>query len=181
MRALRANSGSGLPTNSPLTLNGGVLESNGTTTFVRTIGFLANNVQWTNSGGGFSANGGTMTVNINGSGGTLTWGTQLKGLLMFGSATANNETDFINPVNLNGSNGTIQVTAGLGGDFALMSGGLSNSTGTAGLVKTGNGLLVLAGTNSYNGGTQISAGNVVSVPRLRLPAAVRSHSTHLAR
>ena len=46
---------------------------------------------------------------------------------MFGAATANAPTVFVNPINLNNStvfavNRTIQVTAGLGGDFAEMTG-----------------------------------------------------------
>jgi autotransporter-associated beta strand protein len=168
--ALRADPGVGLSSSSGLTLNGGVLESNGNLTFTASIGSSAGDVDWwTTGGGGFSANGGTMTVNLNGGAGAqVTWGTavtQIRGTLMFGSATANNETDFVNPVNLLSISGTavsrtVQVTAGLGGDFALISGGLSNSAGTAGLVKTGNGLLVLSGSNSYNGGTQVNAGNI---------------------
>jgi autotransporter-associated beta strand protein len=122
-----------------------------------------------------------LTVDLN-SGGTLTWGgstVNIRGTLLFGSATANNETNFVNPVNLNSSssgngtavNRTIQVTAGAGGDFALMSGGLSNSYGTATLVKTGNGLLVLSGSNSYNGGTQINAGNLVFSSATSVPGS----------
>ena len=174
--ALRANSGAGLPAGSNLTLNGGVLESNSSASFTRMIGPAAGEVQWSGSGGGFSANGGTLTVNLN-AGAALTWGgsaTQIAGTLMFGSSTANNETNFLNPINLNSSGGslncTVEVTAGLGGDFALMSGGLSNSAGTAGLVKTGNGLLELAGANSYNGGTQIDAGNVVFTSLAAIPS-----------
>ncbi len=169
--ALQANSGVGLPSTSNLFLNDGVLQSNGSSTFTRSIGPLGTQVQWSSLGGGFSANGGTATVNL-GNGITLTWGgstLDVRGTLMFGSASANNETNFENPVNLNSSssgNGTVvsrtvQVTAGTGGDFALMSGALSNSFGTATLVKTGNGLLLLSGPNTYNGGTQIDAGNLV--------------------
>jgi autotransporter-associated beta strand protein len=161
--AMRANSGAGLPSSSNLVLDGGVLESNGSASFTWSIGSGSSDVQWTSAGGGFSANGGTLTVNLGGSDGTINWGTsasQIRGTLMFGSATANNETDFVNPVNLKGVNRTIQVTAGLGGDFAEMSGVLSNSTGTAGLIKTGNGLLVLTGSNTYNGTTTISGGTL---------------------
>ena len=72
--ALRANSGAGLPSNSNLILNGGVLESNGTISFTRSFGTSGMGVQWTGLGGGFSANGGTLTVNIGGSGVTIDWG-----------------------------------------------------------------------------------------------------------
>ena len=52
-----------------------------------------------------------------------------------------------------------------------MSGALSNSYGTATLVKTGNGLLVLSGSNSYNGGTQIDAGNLVFNSAASIPGS----------
>jgi autotransporter-associated beta strand protein len=156
---------SGVP-NNLIVLNGGVLESNsGSASFIRPIGSASGDVEWASGGGGFSANGGLMSVNIGGQGTpqTLSWGnspTQLQGPLIFGSLTANNETDFLNPINLNGSNGTVQVNVGQGGDFAKLLGAVSNSTGTGGLVKTGNGLLVLAATNTYNGPTTIDAGTL---------------------
>lgn len=155
---------SGLP-NSLLILNGGVLESSVSTTFTRPIGSGSGDVEWAAGGGGFSANGGAMTVNLGGqpTPQTLTWGASggsLQGPLIFGSPTANNVTYFLNPINLNGSNGTIQVTAGLGGDFVKLVGAVGNSAGTAGLVKTGNGLLVLAATNTYNGPTTVDAGTL---------------------
>ena len=160
--ALRAVLGSGLPAASPVTLAGGVLESSGS--FTRSVSSSGTNtVQWTAAGGGFSANGGKLTVDLFGDGRTLTWSGSSGGLagpLMFGSATANNETDFINAINLDGVNQTIEVTAGQGGDFTKMIGALSNTTGTAGLIKTGNGLLVLAANNSYNGNTTITAGTL---------------------
>jgi fibronectin-binding autotransporter adhesin len=106
-----------------------------------------------------------MSVNIGGFGTpqTLTFGSsanQLHGPLIFGSLTANNETDFRNPINLNGTTGTVQVNVGQGGDFAELVGAVSNSVGTAGIVKTGNGLLVLAATNTYNGTTGLNAGTL---------------------
>ncbi len=162
--ALRANVGVGLPSGSVLVLDGGVLESNGSASFTSSLGSSLGDVEWTSNGGGFSANGGVMTVDLGGSGGTLNWGTsvgtKIVGTLMFGSPTANNETLFVNPINLRGATRTIQVTAGLGGDFAEMSGSLINSTGTAGLTETGNGLLLLAASNSYNGTTTISGGTL---------------------
>ena len=156
---------SGLP-NNLIVLNGGVLESNGVSAlFMRPIGSAAGDVEWAGGGGGFSANGGLMSVNIGGQATpqTLSYGnspSQLQGPLIFGSLTANNETDFLNPINLNGTTGTVQVNVGQGGDFAKLLGTVSNTSGTAGLVKTGNGLLVLADTNTYNGPTTIDAGTL---------------------
>ncbi len=163
--ALRIGANATVPSNL-LVLGGGVVESNGGGfSFTRQIGAAGNDVEWLAGGGGFSANGGLMSVNIGGSGTpqTLSFGnspSQLQGPLIFGSLTANNETDFLNPINLNGSNGTVQVNVGQGGDFAKLVGTVSNSTGTGGLVKTGNGLLVLAATNTYNGPTTIDAGTL---------------------
>ena len=105
-----------------------------------------------------------MTVNIGGAGlPTLTWGASggsLQGPLIFGSPTANNETIFDNPINLNGGNGTVQVNSGQGGDFAELFGAVSNTGAPAGLVKTGNGRLILAATNTYNGATIVDAGTL---------------------
>ena len=161
--ALRAASGGGLPSGSNLTLNGGVLESSGS--FTRSVNATSTTVQWSNLGGGFAANGGPLTVNLGGSGATITWSsaplaTQIHGTLMFGSATANNETVFVNPINLNGANRTVQVATGLGGDFAEMTGVLSDTSGVAGLAKTGNGLLVLTASNTYQGPTTVSGGTL---------------------
>ena len=59
--ALRAVSGTGLPTNSLLSLNGGVLEGSGVGSFTRNIANSPGNVFWTGNGG-FAANGGKLTV-----------------------------------------------------------------------------------------------------------------------
>ena len=158
---LQANDGIGLPTGSLLSLSGGVLQSNGSANFTALLGAT---FQFTASGGGFSANGGTMTVNIGGNAtpSTVPWGStvgsQIVGTLQLGSASANNETLFQNGIDLNGSNRTINVTAGAGGDSNVISGVISTTTGTAGLTKSGNGILTLSGANTYNGVTTVSAG-----------------------
>ena len=161
--ALQANDGVGLPTNSFLSLNGGVLQGNLAASFTRSLGTAGNTFQFAN-GGGFSANGGVMTVNIGGAAtpATMQWGTtvgsQIVGTLQFGSTSANNQTNFENPIDLNGANRTINVTAGTGGDSALISGLISTSSGTAGLTKTGGGTLILNTANTYNGTTTLSGG-----------------------
>ena len=70
-----------------------------------------------------------------------------------------NVVTFQNGINLNGGNRTIQVDDNptTGGDYAVISGVISNGTGTYGIQKTGNGLLMLSGTNTYSGTTTISA------------------------
>ena len=104
-----------------------------------------------------------LTVNI-GSGTALTWGTtvgtNIVGTLKFGSATAANVTTFQNAINLNGATRTIQVddNPSTTADYAVISGVISNGTGTAGIIKTGTGLLSLTGADTYNGSTTISGG-----------------------
>jgi fibronectin-binding autotransporter adhesin len=165
--ALQAMNETSLPSDSLLCLDGGVFQNgNNSVVFSRALGTSGNKFQWTANGGGFSAGIGAMSVNVGGSGAALTWGSSvgsnLVGTLKLGSLTAANVTTFQNPVNLNGSNRTIQVddnpvsTA----DYVVMAGAISSGSGTAGIVKTGAGILLLTGINTYNGGTTISGGTL---------------------
>jgi fibronectin-binding autotransporter adhesin len=155
--ALRATEGTSLPTASNLKLNGGVLESSGT--FNRSLGTASGQVQWTGNGG-FSANGGQLTVLLNNNNDSpLVWnGTAsflASGNLVFGSSTANAQTLFQNDFSLNNASRTITVNAGLGGDYATLSGVVSGGT----LTKNGTGILVLTnGNNALSGSTTITAG-----------------------
>ncbi|MEI8373033.1 MAG: autotransporter-associated beta strand repeat-containing protein [Planctomycetota bacterium] len=70
---------------------------------------------------------------------------------------------------IGGSNAVVYTTAG-GGSYTLTVGNnnasstfggvIKNSTGTLSLVKTGSGILVLSGTNTYSGGTTINQGAI---------------------
>jgi autotransporter-associated beta strand protein len=160
--ALQANVGTGIPSNSSLVLDGGVLQGNGSTTFSQSIGTTGGKVQWTANGGGFAANGGTMTVKLNNNTTTaVLWGTdantQIAGTLKFGSTSATSSVDFQNKIDLNGLDRTIQVNDNPStiGDTATMSGAI---VGSAGITKTGSGLLKLTGGNTYNGTTTIAGG-----------------------
>lgn len=160
--ALRATDGVGLPSASNLVLQyTGVLEGNGPATFTRSLGTGAGQVRWTGAGSaGFSASGGKMTVNIGGSATpqTLTWGSSnfvaSGSTLRFGSATADSETDFRNPINFNTDwrNFSVSDNPGTDADFATLSGVLSNG----GLLKGGAGTLVLAAGNTYTKYTTVA-------------------------
>ncbi|MCX5671507.1 MAG: autotransporter-associated beta strand repeat-containing protein, partial [Planctomycetota bacterium] len=114
--------------------------------------------------GGFSANGGKLTVAIGGttSPTALMWGSGYfvpsGSSFILGSLTADNETEFRNPVNLAGAARTILVNDNpfSTGDFATLSGTLSNG----GLVKEGPGMVVLKGSHTYTGATTIAAGTL---------------------
>jgi autotransporter-associated beta strand protein len=161
---LRANSGNGIPTSSFLTIDGGILQSygTGTTTFSRALGTSGGAFEWTLNGGGFSAGSGALNVSI--PGGTLTWssnaadaGSKILGTLKLSSPTTTNVTTLLNAINLNGADRTVFVddNPAATADFAVMSGAIS---GSAGLIKSGNGLLKLTGVNNYTGNTTISGG-----------------------
>jgi fibronectin-binding autotransporter adhesin len=154
-----------LPSNGFLGLDGGVWESLSGGTFTRGLGGSGNTFKWTANGGGFSSASAPLTVNVGG-GAALTWGSsvgsQIVGTLKFGSTRAASSVDFQNSINLNGLSRTIQVddNPNSTGDFSTLSGAISEGSGPAGIVKTGAGMLRLAGSNSYTGVTYINAGAI---------------------
>jgi autotransporter-associated beta strand protein len=177
---LQADDGFGLPAGSFLSINGGILQSNGTATFTRNLGTASGTFYWsaTGGGGGFSAGGGNLTVNIGGSGtpATLLWGTSagtnIIGTLKLSSPSALSQTILQNPINLRGADRTILVNDNPNAttDFASITGAIGNTTGTAGIVKSGTGLLVLSTANNYNGNTTISGGALQADPGAGIPS-----------
>jgi autotransporter-associated beta strand protein len=161
--ALRAADGTGLPTNSLLSLNGGVLETSGS--FTRNIANAAgNNVYWT-ANGGFAAYGSPLNVNLNG-GATIDWSSATDGFngktLILGSVSADNVVTIVNNMDMK-ANRTVQVNDNTGStaDCAVLSGVIANGDTTARtLTKTGAGTLVLSGANTYTGATTVSAGTL---------------------
>lgn len=159
--------GNSLSPNSNTRLSGsGVLMTSGT--FTRALGTAANQIQWnTNQSGGFAASTDRLVVNLGGAGATLTWGTNGigngTGNLILSSSTSWADVDFRNGINLNGANRTITVNdnGNTGLDYATISGIISNSTGTAGIVKNGGGTLILGNGNTHNGPTSVSNGTLV--------------------
>ena len=82
---------------------------------------------------------------------------------------------FLNPINLNGGARTVQVTdnPNATGDYAVLSGAISDSIGGGSLLKTGTGILYVQGStsNTYSGlttiqGTLVAAktGGAVAIP-----------------
>ena len=154
---LRADDGVGLPANSLLTLQGGVLETG--TNFDRTAGTSAGNVQLPCGTSGFSAHGGAAQVAI----GTLASPTPLTmGAAAFAPATlvlnadsADSKLTFLNPISFSGWNLQVYV----GAATAEMSGTLSGDV-SANLSKSGNGTLILSGNNTFGGNLTVNAGTV---------------------
>ena len=165
---LRAVDGVGLPSTSLLTGSGGVFETSGA--FTRTLGAAAGNVQLTGGVSGFSANGGPATIALGGTASptALTWGSAnfAPSTLVLNETTSNNTLTFANSIDLNGGSRTINVNA----NTAIISGVISNGTGTGNLTKGGAGTLVLTGTNTYNGTTTLSSGTLQVGAATAIPA-----------
>ena len=181
---LRANEGVGLSSNANLllgqmsTFGNGVLETSANMT--RTLGSGPGQVRigraHPNSfGGGFSAVGtagaNPVTVSLGGIGTpqTLTWGADFFMLAINGGGNgsglvlqdgnANNTLTWANPISNNGYLVFVLANAPNSGTAtaATMTGAIS---GAGGFGKTGAGLLLLTGPNTYTGKTSISNGSL---------------------
>jgi autotransporter-associated beta strand protein len=164
------DTGSAIPAGSNINLAGGILQINNTNTATNAATLARNlssggggDIQFTGSGGGFSAINGYLTVTLNG-GTVLQFGSTPSFLgngaaLGFGSAWSNNVTELTNGLNFNGTNQIITVAdnTGSAADYTLLSGVLSNGA----LTKMGNGLLVISNSaNSYTLGTTVLNGTL---------------------
>jgi len=158
-----------------LTLNGGVLEHYWSDNFTRTLGSVAGQVQILGGASGFSENGATgMNVILNNNAAyEVVWGAANEAgnvnatgffnpstlALQAPSSQAGATLNFQNKIDLNGTTRTVAVNVTTTAN-ATMSGVIRNSTGTAGLTKTGNGMLKLSGANTFNGGVTINQGTL---------------------
>ena len=143
------------------------------------LGTGANQIQITGGTGGtsgFSGEGGNVsTFQIGGSLSTLVWGASGEGsatghfnpavFLANGDVrmNTNGKGALNNAIDLNGATRSftsLQTTDGAGTSGFTINGTISNSNGTAGLIKNGVGNLILAAANTYNGPTTISAGTL---------------------
>jgi autotransporter-associated beta strand protein len=135
------------------TVSGTIATSTGTLT-KDGLGTLTLNA--TNSYSGTTTiNSGTLTLASNGNLGTSTI-TLTGGTLDLGGKNLSNTISGLSGGTL--SNGTITNN---GGNYAFQNGTVSAIlAGTNGLTKTGSGLLTLTASNTFNGSTTISAGNL---------------------
>lgn len=178
---LQAVDGSTLSNNSYLllggTTGGGIFQSSGT--FLRNVGTAAaaNTVSFnstlTTGAVGFAASDSKLVVALGGlaTPTALTWGSggfmgvtgTSTGALALSSIYALSEVEFRNAINLNGVNRTILVDDNTTTftDFATITGVISNSGATAGINKSGTGMLQLLGANTYTGNTAVQAGTLV--------------------
>jgi autotransporter-associated beta strand protein len=153
-----------------LTLNGGVLGFYWGAGLTRTLGSDDNQVQILGGESGFGGDGATgPTINL---GATVVWGASGEGTatgyfnpskFVIGIADTTNTgiTTFSSAINLNGAPRTFLAPKGLssGGNRSTISGAISNSTGTAGLIKEGDGMLFFTNNSSaWNGTTTVSQG-----------------------
>ena len=133
--------------------NFGAFHKNGTSTWTLT-GTTAEITPWTiNAGtlaavwrGGYSVGDASGGLSFNG------------GTLRFDTAFTTGRT-----ITLNAGGGTIDVEAG---PFAGLSGDIG---GNGSIAKTGAGILVLSGNNSYGGPTAVNAGTLVAASNSALP------------
>lgn len=160
---LRLDSVGALPTASHLRLDGGVLGLNAGD-FTRALGTGANQVDWTSSGG-FAAYTLDRQVNIGGVSAQLIWGANNfvpdNTSLILGAQDADKTVTFANPIDLGRKSRMIDVVSGRSGAYidARMTGVLSGDAAT--LVKAGHGVLELAASNTYTGGTFLAEGTLV--------------------
>jgi M6 family metalloprotease-like protein/uncharacterized repeat protein (TIGR02543 family) len=147
-------------------INGGILEAQSVLTLTRSLGNGAGEIQIPGGNSGFSqfAGGQTLTVTLNNNAtNEVVWGSEFfnPSVLLFHSPYSAGAAllTLSNKIDLNGTNRTLNVAGGTTTNAsATFSGIIRNSSGTAGLIKTGAGLLVLSGANIYNGDTTISEG-----------------------
>lgn len=165
-----------------ITLNtGGIYEIGTAATFTRQVGSGASQVQWGNGDGGFSAFGGSRTVNLTNAlgiaGGPLVWGSTSGNnnvvtpsasplfvrdgfALLLSSATAAGTLTFQNAIDLVNMPRAVVVGNGSSTVDAVLSGVLSSSDYSGGIDKSGPGTLAVTGTNTFTGTTRVLEGTL---------------------
>lgn len=126
------------------------------------LGTAGGNVNFATSGG-FAAFGADRSVTLNG-GAALVWASTASFVgnaqnLVLGQAKADSSVTLTNNIDLNGASRTIHVNDGTSQIDAGLSGAITGVGGS--LVKSGAGTLVLGGTSTYDGTTNVSAGTLL--------------------
>ncbi len=169
---------------SVLSFKGGVL---GLVTgdFTRPIGTGAGQLDWDPDtggagSGGFAAFGADRQVRLNNGLGTFSWATQILGsgsILILSHTTATHTLNFRNGISFSNQKRTVQVEDGAAAVDAIISGSLIGTVATtAGLNKTGPGVLSLTNSNTYPGSTTVADG----VLRLQHASALPSGNLELS-
>jgi fibronectin-binding autotransporter adhesin len=182
-------------------LRGGVLESNNARAnyastngrFERSLGTGRVDVNWGPGGGGFAAADGPFNIRIGGTTSPLEW--QAPNFvgngepLIFGSRTANAAVTFENPVALANANDQVVTrefrvidNPGSTGDRTVLAGeirdrgnGAPGGSGTRAFLKSGDGILELAGAlNNYEGPTTVMEGTLLVSGELTTSAEIVS-------
>ena len=149
-----------------VTLNGGVLESYWGLSLTRALGTGSGQIQLTGGASGFAQNGGGQSLSVNfGNSATneAVWGSASfnPSILVFHTPNSGGTASvtLANNLDLNGVTRTVDVNGGTAGTaIVTLSGVIRSSSGTAGLIKTGAGTLILTAANTFTGPVTISAG-----------------------
>lgn len=145
--------------------SGGILEIGASASLTRNVAASgAGTLAWMGDGG-FSAFGGDRTVNL-ASGGGLAWASTAGFVgngyaLILGSDYSDSKLTFQNAIDFGTGNREVRVKDGV--SSANVDGELSGVLGGSGgsLSKTGAGTLSVTGSNTYTGGTFITAGSLL--------------------
>ena len=181
---LAATPGVGLPANSPLVLNGGVIQMSGTFTRTLAAGPIPGTGSVTLQAGasGFAAGASKLVVNLNG-GGTVAFGangffSSAGADLALNSDTSLAELEIRNNLDLAATPHAFTVTDNTttGADFVTLSGVLSNGTDVT--VSASGTTLQLLGANTYTGQTVVAAG-ILAVNSLGSSASPASTGSSL--
>lgn len=147
-----------------ITLNGGVLMTYFGGSLTRALGSGTSQLQILGGASGFGSQGNSAsTFNL---GATVQWGSAFFNPSIFVLQTTgtnlNGQLTFSSGIDLNGGERTISVSGIDLTGTSIISGVISNSTGTGSLIKIGSGPLTLSNTNTYNGSTTITAGTLIA-------------------
>ena len=160
--AVRADNANVLTSGAIQVNNGGVLELGAAGNFNGALGTSAGNIQFSGDGG-FSAYGGTRTVQLNGGTATIVWGASNfvpdNNALVLGANDANDTLDFQNGLNLGNFQRVVDVKNGSAAVDGRLSGVLTSRYG-GGLLKRGPGTLEVTGANDYQGETWVEGGEL---------------------